>query len=373
MGYDDQWFEHHKVRYEPADDLNQLFRERGFKQREHRGPKDRHYPTDAGVCPRKRVLQFLGAPESNPPDFTSNMTFAMGSALGDVLANVAMNAGVGKTAEERALFYVAELERPFSGRIDITIQDPFFDTHVEFWMAENQLIPVEYKTIKQKGYDNDEGYDGRPLLGVISMPKKDHVMQVHHYMHFLNAPYGYVFYMNKNDQRTACHRVYWSDTVWKEIVADAQFVEAYAKAGIVPTRESLPHKGTINFYQKRMYETVVVKTGEVVDGEPVYKEDKILVAEPGDINWNNGKFPCMWKGKDGGDPGCCSLLHLCYRDIILKLGSAKEQEIARRFDHFQFKEGVLNVGPNTTGNGAPEIAVSVPTISSEPESAGSPA
>lgn len=386
--FDGEWFASTGVKYERADDFVEVLK-KGLPEPRPSFQKKRHYPTDAGHCLRDRLFKMFGAPESNLPTLTDHLTWKMGSALGDFLAELGirakLTAEIDMTAEEKTLFTVEPLILPYSGRIDLPIKDPLFHTKVEFWMGpDNQVIPVEYKTIKQKGFDSSDGSDGGwASIGVDARPKKDHIMQVHHYMKFLGSPYGYVVYMNKNDQRVVAHRVYWNDNVWQHVMDEALITESYYFAGLVPKREACGHRGQIAFYQKRMFETVSVPQEpietimqtlthegkkltrgqveealndpthtwheklkglvELFTANPEYVEEKVLVAEPGDINKNQLKFPCGYKGKDGGEGGMCSRLYLCYRDQIMQLGSAKEKAIAEQTMAFQFNEGVLDL------------------------------
>lgn len=321
MGFDDDWFTTRQVKYGPAEELKELFLKKGFKRIKLATPKRNHNPTDAGHCIRKRVFQFLGAPTSNVVGFAGNMTFEMGNKLGESLVTLAQRVGIFIDAEPHIMIHEDGLDHPFSGRPDLIIDDPFFETQMGLVLDnDGNQIPVEFKTIKDKGFDDMQGYGGRTFPGVISRPKKDHVMQLTHYLKALGMPYGYIVYLNKNDQRMAFHRVWWNPMVWDDIVNEALIVEEYVRNGIVPAHGHLGHRGQIQFYARGW-------------------GDK----QAGDINWNEGKFPCMWKGKDGGEGGCCDFLHLCYRQQVIEFGSDKEKAKLASTAHFKYNEGVLNV------------------------------
>lgn len=331
MGFDDEFFERMKLKIEPADDLKKVFLEKGFARIRIQSPKRNHNPTDAGHCPRKRVLSFLGAPTTNAPGPAQKMIFDMGNRLGESGVILAQRTGIYLDHEPHITIYEQGLDYPFTGRPDLVIADPYFETILGmFTDAEGNQVPVEFKTIKTDGYDTEEGTykygekAGQKYMkwGVDQRPKKDHIMQLHHYMHpqALAVPYGYIVYLNKNDQRMAFHRVYWSDLVWEEIVNEALIVEEYVRRGIVPTKESVGLTKPLEFYVRN------------ADG-------KI----PGDIKLSTSNFPCWWKGKDGGEPGCCDYLGLCYRDQILKFGNGNEKAKLKVAEGFEFKEGVLDV------------------------------
>lgn len=326
MGYDDAFFENVKI--EPADEVMTFFMEKGFKKRRKSGGKRGHAPTDAGHCIRQRVFDWLGAPASDEPGFAQKMVFQMGDKLGESMVEIAQRTGIYINHEGNILIHEDGLDHPFSGRYDLEAEDPFYETVVGMRLDDDAgNVPFEFKTIKSNGFDDVTGvYKGGPNVGkpysfpgAGSRPKKDHVMQLHHYLKDLGAPYGYIVYLNKNDQRMAFHRVYWSDAVWTEIVDQAIVVEEYVRHGVVPPRQGL-HQGRIQFYQRASGDN-----------------------QPGDINWNEGKYPCMWKGKDGGEAGCCKFMRLCYRDDIMKFGSDKEKAVLTKFESFKYTEKALDV------------------------------
>lgn len=255
---------------------------------------------------RKRVMDLLDCPDTDPSSLEGEFTFATGNSMGKKLTEVFMQAGIWITDDTRndayATFRVDGLELPFSGRIDIIVDDPFYDTFITTATDDAESdVPVELKTIKESGFNSFEGYSGKVFWGASEVPKVDHVMQLHHYMYYLRKPYGYLVYFNKNDQKIAIHWIPWSDAIWADILGQARSAEAWRTKGELPPKHS---EGYIEFY-KRGGETERV----TIDHESLQPKVVKERYDRGDIS--KRKFPCAWEG------GSCSKLSVCwFREIV---------------------------------------------------------
>lgn len=203
------------------------------------GRLGKFYPSSIGKCKRAVVYQMLGYP-TKPISGQSLLIMENGTSFHNRMEDIFERMGI-MIAPELSL---KDEELRISGRSDaiiwnylkpegepdaeeITLYDPKDKGKIVFSGPANDILIVEFKSIKSKNYNN------LPK----TKPKKEHEMQLQLYFYLTGIRRGLVFYENKDTQESKFFYVEYNEALVEQVKQDIRDILGYVDRRELPEKE----------------------------------------------------------------------------------------------------------------------------------------
>jgi CRISPR-associated protein Cas4 len=186
------------------------------KLEEPRRPRERHWPSDTGKCPRALVYQWRGE-QVKSPDGRLFFIFSDGEMHHQIIAKHLEDAGVQITMKEAP---IRDKERNISGKLDALLK------------IDGKYYVLEIKSINRYGFEEilKEG------------PREEHVLQLQLYLYYVNNLFkietkiGILLYKNKDTSRFADFPIEFDETYALNFFEYLKGIEKHVADNTLPDR-----------------------------------------------------------------------------------------------------------------------------------------